>query len=456
MRSIVIHKNENKIDMLNGPLFSKLIAFAMPIAITSALQQLFNAADIVVCGRFVGHTALAAVGANSHVINLFINSFLGLSVGANVMIANYIGAGKIQKIYNVVHTAMTFAIVFGLCIAVLGLFFSRNILIFLGTPDDILIPATLYLRIVLIGMPFMVVYNFGAAILRSIGDTKRPLILLTITGVLNVILNIIFVVIFRFGVEGVALATTISSSISSIAVVIFLVREKSVVKYTFGKFLIVKDSLYKILIIGIPSAIQSMGFSISNLCVQSAINSLGTKTIAASTAAFTLECFPYFMMSAFGSACLTFMSQNYGAGKYDRCKLVLKDCLILANVFSILVIIIIGINSRALLSLFTNDAEVIDIALERVYYVCYLNWIASLYEILSAGLRVLRHPVLSAVFITIGTVVFRFIWVLTVFPRYNTLFVILIAYPISWIIINIPMLIAYLKISKTMLNVKNT
>lgn len=451
MRNIIIHKRENKIDMLNGPLFGKLIFFAMPIAITSTLQQLFNSADIVVCGRFVGNVALAAVGANSQIINLFINSFLGLSVGANVMISNYIGAGKTHKIYNVVHTAMTFAMVFGLTLAVLGLFFSRNILVFLGTPNEILVPATLYLKIIFLGMPFMVVYNFGAAILRSIGDTKRPLILLTITGVLNVMLNIFFVVVLHMGVEGVAIATSISSAISSIAVVIFLVKEKSEVKYDFGKFMIVKDSLLKIMRIGVPSAIQGIVFSISNLCVQSAINSLGTNTIAASTAALNLECFPYFMISAFGSACLTFMSQNYGALKFDRSRLVFKDCLILSLIFSGLVVVVIGIFARQLLGLFTTDSDVIEIAMERVYVVCMLNWISSFYETFSAGLRVLRHPMLSAVMIVIGTVVFRFIWILTVFPHHRTFFVILIAYPISWIIINIPMGIAYYKVSKEML-----
>lgn len=439
-------------DMLNGPLMGKLIAFAMPIAITSVLQQLFNSADIVVCGRFVGNVALAAVGANFQIINLFINAFLGLSVGANVMIANYIGAGKIQKIYNVVHTAMTFAMLFGVILTILGLFFSRNILIFLGTPEDILAPATLYLRIIFIGMPFMVVYNFGAAILRSIGDTKRPLILLTITGIINVILNIFFVVVFGMGVEGVAIATVTANAISSITIVIFLVKEKSVVKYDFGKFMIAKDSLLKIMKIGIPSAIQGMVFSISNLCVQSAINSLGTSVIAASTAAFNLECFPYFMISAFSSACLTFMSQNYGALQYDRCKVVLKDCMILSLVFSGALIVVIVIFARELLGLFTYDKEVIEIAMRRIYIVCALNWISSFYEVLSAGLRVLRHPMIPAVLIMIGTVFFRFAWIFTVFPIYKTFDSILVVYPLSWVIIIIPMVIAYIKVSKVMLN----
>ena len=451
MRSIVIHKSNKSLDMLNGPLVLKLILFAMPIALTSVLQQLFNSADIVVCGRFVGNVALAAVGANSQIINLFINAFLGLSVGVNVMIANYIGAGKTHKIYNVVHTAMTFAMLLGIALAVIGLFFSRNILLFLGTPYDIIAPAELYLRIIFIGTPFIVVYNFGAAILRSIGDTQRPLILLTVTGVLNVILNIIFVVKFGMGVAGVAIATTISNVISAIAVVIMLVNEDSVVKYEFGKFIIVKDSLIKIMRIGIPSAIQGMVFSISNLCIQSAINSLGTTTIAASTAALNLETFPYFMISAFSAACLTFMSQNYGALKYDRCKLVLRDCLILSLIFSGVLVFIFTIFARQMLSLFTKDPEVIEIAMQRIYVVCALNWTSSVYEIMSAGLRVLKHPMMSAVMIVIGTVVFRLIWIFTVFPYHRTFFTILIVYPISWMIINISITIAYIYVSRKML-----
>ena len=454
MRSIVIHKSKNSMDMLNGSLVDKLIMFAMPIAITSTLQQLFNSADIVVCGRFVGHVALAAVGANAQIINLFINTFLGLSVGANVMIANYIGAGKTHKIYNVVHTAMTFAIIFGVALMVLGLFFSRNILVFLGTPEEILVPSILYLRIIFIGMPFMVVYNFGAAILRSIGDTKRPLILLAITGTLNVILNIFFVIAFKMGVAGVALATIISSAISAISVVIILAKEKSDVKYYPGRFMIVKDSLYKIMIIGVPSAIQGIVFSVSNLCVQTAINSLGTKTIAASTAAFNLECFPYFMISAFSSACLTFMSQNYGAENFDRSKKVVKDCLLLSIISSGLLIALIVFFARELLGIYTTDKEVIEIAMVRMMVVCSLNWISSFYEVLSAALRVMKHPILPAVMVVIGTVIFRFIWILTVFPYFKTFFMIVVAYPISWMIINIPMTISYFRVSKEELRKK--
>ena len=451
MRSAVINKSKNSVDMLSGPLVGKLIVFAMPIALTGILQQLFNSADVVICGRFVGNVALAAVGANSHIVNLFVGSFIGLSIGANVLIANYIGAGKIQKIHNVVTTSMTFAVLFGLTLMFIGLIFAKSLLSFLGTPDEIIEPATLYLKILFIGIPFIVVYNFGTAILRSIGDTRRPLIILSITGLLNVVLNVFFVVAFKMGVEGVAIATVIANSISAIVVVFLLTRETSDVKYNIGEFMIVKDSLLKIMVIGIPSAIQGMVFSISNLCVQTAVNSLGTKTIAANTAAFNIESFPYFLLSAFASACLTFMSQNFGAENYDRCRVIVKDCLILAIAFSGSLILIIGMFPRQVLSLFTKDVEVIGIALYRIYIVCIPNWISSVYEILSAGIRVLKHPMISAVIIMLGTVVFRFIWVLLVFPLNRTYAMLLYVYPLSWIIINVIITIAYLRISKAML-----
>ena len=235
-----------KMDILNGPIIQNIILFAIPILLTSSLQQLFNAADIIVCGKFVGSVALAAVGANTQIINLFINSFTGLAIGANVMIANYIGAGKTQKIHNVVHTSMTFAYVFGVILMIIGLFLSRNVLVFLGTPDEILRPATTYLQIIFIAIPFMVIYNFGAAILRSIGDTKRPLIILTVTGILNVILNVIFVVAFGLGVTGVAIATAISNVVNAIVVTYLLIKENSEIKYNIKEWIIVPDSLFKI------------------------------------------------------------------------------------------------------------------------------------------------------------------------------------------------------------------
>ena len=440
-----------KLDILNGPIIQNIILFAIPIFLTSSFQQLFNAADIIVCGKFVGSTALAAVGANTQIINLFINSFMGLSIGANVLIANYIGAGKTHKIHNVVHTAMTFAFIFGFILMIVGLLFSRNILLFLGTPDEILIAATVYLQIIFMAIPFIVVYNFGAAILRSIGDTRRPLIILTFTGMLNVVMNVFFVVFFGLGVTGVAIATAISNVVNAIVVVILLIREKSDVKYDIKEWIIVPDSLYKIMRIGIPSAISGMVFSTSNLCVQSAINSLGTKTIAANTAALNIESFTFYITTAFSQACLTILSQNYGAEKFGRCRKIVKYCILVAILFIGVLILIIKLFTNQFLLIFTNDIEVIEIAKIRLAIVTALSFIQPIYEIYGSALRVLRHPYIQTVAVIFGIIVFRVLWVFTVFPVYPHYVTVCAVYPISWTILIVFMFISYRIISKKML-----
>ena len=441
----------DKIDILEGPLTPAIITFAIPIAVTSSLQQLFNAADIIVCGKFVGSMALAAVGANSQILNLFINSFMGLAIGTNVMIANYIGAGKDKKIHNVVQTSMTFAFIFGIVLMILGLFLSRNFLIFLGTPDEILDPATLYLKILFIGIPFVVVYNFGAAILRSIGDTERPLIILTCTGVLNIILNIIFVVAFKMGVAGVAIATAVSNAVSSIIVVYLLTKEVRVIRYNIKEWIIVPDSLIKIMRIGIPSAISGMVFSVSNLCVQSAINSLGTIAMAANTAALNIEIFTFYIINSFSQACLTIMSQNYGAEKFDRCRAIARKCAMLGVLFCGIYVFIVEIFADEILRIFTNEIEVIEVAMIRVRIATGLSFIQPLYEIPGSALRVIRHPYIQTVAVIFGIVVFRLLWVFTVFPIYNTYFSICLVYPISWVVLITFLSIAYKIISKKML-----
>lgn len=440
-----------KMDILNGPIIQNIIFFAIPIFLTSSLQQLFNAADIIVCGKFVGSTALAAVGANSQIINLFVNSFMGLSIGANVMIANYIGAGKTHKIHNVVHTAMTFAYVFGIFLMIIGLFFSRNILLLLGTPDEILKPATLYLQIIFVAIPFIVVYNFGAAILRSIGDTKRPLILLTATGLLNVVMNIFLVVFFKLGVSGVAIATALSNVVNAIVIVNLLIKEKSDIKYNIKEWIIVPDSLVKIMRIGIPSAISGMVFSLSNLCVQAAINSLGTKTIAANTAALNIESFTFYITSAFSQACLTILSQNYGAEQFARCKKIVNACIILSMVFNGIIVLIIKIFTDPFLNIFTNDLDVVNIAKIRIDIVTTLSFIQPIYETHGSALRVLRHPYIQTVAVIFGIIVFRTMWVFTIFPLYPNYVTVCAVYPLSWVILIIFMFVAYMVIGKKML-----
>ncbi len=444
-------KIEKSYNLLEGPLIPAIMMFAVPMILTSSLQQLFNAADIVVCGKFVGSIALAAVGANSQIVNLFVNSFLGLSVGTNVMIANYIGAGKKEKIHNVVQTSMTFAYFFGIALMIIGLMISRNILMFLGTPDEIIDPATTYLKILFIGIPFVVVYNFGAAILRSIGDTKRPLIILCLTGILNIVLNVIFVVKFRLGVTGVAIATAVSNAVSSIFVVILLIKERSEVRYNIKELIIVKDSLIKVMRIGIPSAISGIVFSISNLCVQSAINSLGTNTIAANTAALNIESFPVFVSNSFSQACITILSQNFGAQKFDRCKKIVNLCIILGTSICFVLSVLIKVFDNQVLLIFTNEKEVIDIAKIRINIVAFPSFIQVIYDTYGSALRALKHPYIQTVAVFFGIIVFRLLWVFIVFPFYRTFTIICIVYPISWLILIIFLFFAYKKIGIKML-----
>ena len=444
-------KEDKSYDLTSGPIIPSIIMFAIPIMLTGSLQQLFNSADIIVRGRFVGSMALAAVGANSQIVSLFVNSFLGLSIGTNVMIANYIGAGKKAKIHNVVQTSMTFAYIFGILLMIIGLIIAKDILIFLGTPDEILEPATIYLKILFVGIPFVVIYNFGAAILRSIGDTKRPLIILTFTGILNIVLNVIFVVKFNMGVAGVAIATAISNAVSSIIVIILLIKENGDIKYYPKEFIIVKDSLKKIMIIGIPSAISGMVFSVSNLCIQTAINALGTTTIAANTAMLNIESFTYFCTNAFSQACITILSQNYGAECFDRCKKIVNRCILIGVVFCSVIVLIIVIFDNQFLSIFTNEKDVIEIAKVRLYAVTVPSIIQPIYEVYGSALRVLRHPYLQTISVIFGIIVFRLIWIFFVFPIHTSFLTVCVAYPISWIILIIFSFIAYIKIASKML-----
>lgn len=443
-----IIKNKNSINMLEGTLIDKLIIFALPLALTSILQQLFNVCDIIVCGRFVGSLALAAVGANSQIINLFVNSFVGLSVGVNVLIANYIGAKKYEQVHNVIQTSITFALGFGIFLFIVGSLLVRRFLVFLGTPNEIFEPAVLYLRIYFIGLPFFSVYNFGAAILRSIGDTKRPLFILIISGIINTILNVILVVFFNLGVTGVAIATSFSNFVSCIVVIILLMREKGLIHYNIKEWYIVPDSLKKFLLIGVPSSVQGMVFSLSNLCVQSAINSLGANTIAANAAAVNFEIFPLYIFSSFGNACGTFVSQNFGALKFDRCIRVRRDCILLGALFSIILTFFLQVFAREIITLFTTDQDVIEISMVRIRIAGSFAWLQVIYDSTAATLRSIKHPILPSVMIIIGTVVFRVIWILIFFPTHKSYQTIALTYPLSWLIINIAMLIAYYFISK--------
>lgn len=330
-----IHKvDAHRIDMLSGPLFKKLLIFALPIALSSILQQLFNSADVAVVGNFATSQALAAVGSNAPVISLIITLFTGISVGANVVIAKYIGKHDREKISDVIHTVLILAALCGVVLAVAGQFFAEPLLTLMDTPHDVMDLAVMYLRIYFVGMPFIMIYNFGSAILRSKGDTKRPLYCLIVSGGINVALNLLFVIQFNMSVSGVAVATVIANVVSSGFIIRFLMTEEEDFRLHLKKLKVNKHQLIKVLKIGLPAGLQGMVFSLSNIVIQSAINGFGSDASAGSAAAVNFEYFSYYMVNAFAQAAVTFTSQNYGAGQFERCKKIFVRSMILSMVLS--------------------------------------------------------------------------------------------------------------------------
>ncbi|MDD6213365.1 MAG: MATE family efflux transporter [Clostridiales bacterium] len=432
-----------RIDMLQGSLMDKIMLFALPLAASSILQQLFNSADVAVVGRFAGNQALAAVGGNSPVINLLLNLFVGLSVGANVVIANYVGQGKREKAQEAVHTVFLMALISGFLLIFLGFFASRPILTLINTPADVLELATIYLKIYFAGMPFIMVYNFGAAILRSIGDTKKPLLCLIVSGTINVCLNLVFVIVFELSVVGVGLATVISNGISAVMVVRFLLEADEWIRLDLRKLRFYKEQVIRIVQVGIPAGIQGMVFSISNVCIQSGINGFGTDAVAGSAAALNFEFFTYFVTSAFSQAAVTFTSQNYGAGNLERCRKVFFRCLAAGTGITGLMGLVFILFRRPLVGIYTTDSMAVQFALMRMMHVQIVEFMPCIYEVTGGVLRGLGHSMLPAVLMMFGTCVVRVVWVYTVF-QWNPQFEVLMSvYPVTWLITIVLLLMAY-------------
>ena len=444
-------------NMLSGSLFDKLLIFAIPLAASSILQQLFNSVDVAVVGHFASDpaAATAAVGCNGPVINLIINLFVGLSVGANVVISNHIGEGNGEKIKSAVHTAMTISLVSGIFLLFFGIIIARPLLEVMNTPSNVIDDAVAYLRIYSIGMPFVMVYNFGSAILRSVGDTKRPLICLIVSGVLNAILNLIFVIFFHLDVSGVAIATVISNGVSSIMVVVFLIRERSEIHLDIHKLSISRKDLERIMKIGIPAGVQSMVFSLSNVIIQSVLNGFGTAAVAGSAVSLNYENFSYFIISAFNQTAVTFTSQNYGAGNWDRCRRVFRECMLASIVLTGLMSWTFIFGHRFFISLFTADPEVAEYAAARMLMILSLNILSNSYEIGGAALRGIGYSMTPAILTVFGTCVFRLIWAYTVCRAYPSFDVLILVYPISWIITGSAVLIAYFVIRRKVFSRKS-
>ncbi len=434
---------KNEIDMLNGKLVGKILLFAAPLAATAVLQQLFNAADIAVVGRFASSEAMAAVGSNASVISLMVGLFLGLSVGANVVVANLIGSGKRFLIGAAVHTIMACALLLGCMLIGIMNLAAAPLLNLMGAPADVMEPAILYLRVYSLAVPGIMVYNFGSAILRSKGDSRRPLLALTASGVINIALNLLFVIALHMHVVGVALATMISNMFSATMVIIFLMREKDEFKFSFRKLRIEKTYLGGIIRIGLPAGLQGMVFSFSNVIIQSTINSFGASAIAGSTAAQNMEFMSYCLINAFGQTAVTFTSQNYAAGNTDRCKKIYRITLGLGIGFDVILIALMMLFRGPLLSLFTTDPAVLDYAMIRMTCVCLPHFLISSYEITGGSLRGMNHSLLPALISIFGTCVFRLIWVFALVGHYHDYTLLMLVYPASWIFTGTIMLIAY-------------
>ena len=426
----------HQLDMLHGSIWNKLPRFALPVAATAILEQLFNASDVAVVGNFAGDAAektaaVAAVGANTAIIGLIVNLFVGIALGANVVIANAIGRDDKDAVHRAVHTSILVALLGGAAIAVIGELIAGTLLHSLNVPDDVYPLALLYLRIYLLGMPVILLYNFEAAIFRSIGDTKVPLIALACSGVLNVILNLFFVAVLGMTVNGVAIATVISNALSSLILFIRLIRTDKYIKLEPRSLRIDGQSMKLILKIGLPAGIQSAVFSLSNIVIQSAINSLGKVVMAASSAALNIELLAYYVLNSFSQACTTFVGQNYGARQIDRCRKTLLLSILEDFIASAIAIGIVLLSGRFLLSIFNNDPEVIEIGYTRLIYLFSAYVFSMLYEVLSGYMRGFGISLIPAILTTIGVCGIRIFWINFVFPQNPTFTTIMTVYPIS-------------------------
>lgn len=429
-----VKKNRFEIDMCNGSIMDKLISFSLPLMVSGILQLAFNAVDIIVVGRFSGSQALAAVGSTTALINVFANLFIGISLGANVLAARFYAAGKDREMSETVHTSITLALISGITMAVIGVLLAKWALEIMGTPDDVIGQSALYMRIYFMGMPFFMLYNYGAAILRAIGDTKRPLIFLIISGIANAALNMTLVIIFHMGVAGVAIGTIISQLISCVLVLTCLYWSEGSYQLRFSKLKINGAYMEQIFQVGVPAGIQSTVINLSNALLQSSVNSFGSIAMAGYTAANNILGFLYMSVNSITQACMSFTSQNYGVGKLKRMDKVLRDCAIL----SISIAVVLGglayCFGPQILTVYTSDPKVINCGMEILAYTSITYFLCGIMDLFPGALRGMGYSAVPMVLSVIGTVGTRIVWVFGIFPNHRSLSVLFVSYPVSWII----------------------
>lgn len=438
-----------EIDMCNGTLMDKLISFSIPLMLSGILQLMFNAVDIIVVGRFAGSESLAAVGSTTALINVFTNLFIGISLGSNVLAARYYAAGKEREMSETVHSSLTLALISGILMAFAGLFFSRTALEWMGTPDDVIDLAALYMKIYFIGMPFFMLYNYGAAILRAVGDTKRPLLFLVVSGLVNAGLNMILVICFHMAVEGVAIATVISQLLSCIMVLICLYRTQGCYQFRFSKLGLKRIYVLQIFQVGIPAGIQSTVINFSNVLLQSSVNSFGSIAMAGYTAANNIFGFLYTSVNSVTQACMSFTSQNYGAGKTKRMDRVLIDCLILSCAFSLTMGCCAWFFGPQLLRIYTESSAVISCGVEILSFTTVTYFLCGIMDLIPGALRGMGRSAVPMILSIIGTVGTRIVWIFWIFPYHRSLDILFLSYPVSWILTILMQVICFFIVRKS-------
>lgn len=420
--------------MCNGTIMDKLVSFSLPLMLSGILQLMFNAVDVIVVGRFAGSQALAAVGSTTALINMFVNLFMGISLGTNVLAARFFAAGKDRQMSETVHTSIAFAAISGIVMVFVGIFFSKFALEMMATPSDVIEQSTLYMRIYFLGMPFFMLYNYGAAILRAVGDTKRPLIFLIISGVINAVLNMILVIVFHLAVAGVAIATVFSQMISCILVLRCLYRSEGSYQFRFSKLMLKGCYLKQIFQVGVPAGIQSTVINFSNVLLQSSVNSFGSIAMAGYTAANNILGFLFVSVNSVTQACMSFTSQNYGVRKWKRMDKILVDCMIL----SMIVALVLGggsyIFGSQILRIYTENEEVIRCGMEILSYTTLTYFLCGFMDLFPGAMRGMGFSAAPMMLSIVGTVGTRIVWIFGIFPRYRSLSVLFISYPVSWIL----------------------
>lgn len=443
-----MREKTNEIDMTSGPLIPKILAFSIPLMLSGILQLLFNAADIIVVGQFTSAQAMAAVGSTSSLNNLIVNIFVGLSIGSNVLMARFYGAHNQEGTHTLVHTSILLSLIAGLFLVVLGVALADPLLTLMGTPDDVIDQSVLYMRIVFLGMPALLTYDFGAGILRAIGDTKRPLLYLLISGIINVCLNLFFVIVFGMGVAGVAIATVVSQYVSAFLVIRSMMKTSSSYRLRIKELRMEKEMLLQILRIGLPAGIQSALFNISNVLIQSSINSFGSIAMAGNTAASNIEGFVYTSMNAVYQASINFTSQNVGAHNTKRITPVLLSCLMIVSIVGISLSTIVEVFDSELLGIYSSDPTVISYGISRLHVVCMTYFLCGLMDTACGSIRGLGYSMAPTIVSLTGACGLRILWICTAFQIDRTLFTLYLSYPVSWLVTFIAHMLCYLKFSR--------